>query len=195
MSQASLSSATYKVDISSSLHSTDLVNQQLCWYVLKIRTGSELAAVKALRQRGYEPYCPMQKERRYYTDRMKVVDAPVFAGYVFCQFDSQKKLPVISCPGVDYIVGVASGPTPVPEVELLNVRRMIEAGACAIKGMEQGERVRVTHGALEGVEGVLVRDEAGDRLVVSIELLNQGASLHVNQDEVCPAGQISYKAT
>jgi transcription antitermination factor NusG len=112
----------------------------------------------------------------------------VFAGYVFCQFDSQKKLPIISCPGVEYIVGFASGPAPVPEVEVTSVRRMIDAGAYSIRGMEQGERVRVTHGALEGVEGVLVRDGKGDRLVVSIELLNQGAALHINQAEVCPAG-------
>ena len=184
MSQANLSSATYNQDVLSSLHSAPLAKQQLAWYVLKIRTGGELATVKALRERGYEPYCPMQKERRYYTDRVKVVDAPVFSGYVFCQFDSQKKLPIVSCPGVDYIVGFASGPSPVPEIELMNVRRMIDAGAQVIRGIEQGERVRVTQGALEGVEGVLVRDEAGDRLVVSIELLNQGASLLINKNEV-----------
>ena len=189
MSQASLSSGSYNTGLLSSLASAPLGKQKLAWYVLKIRTGGELAALKALRQRGYEPYCPMQKERRHYTDRMKVVDAPVFSGYMFCQFDSQKKLPIISCPGVDYIVGFASGPTPVPEIELMNVRRMIEAGAYAIRGMEQGERVRVTHGALEGVEGVLVRDGAGDRLVVSLELLNQGASLHINLDDICPAGR------
>jgi transcription termination/antitermination protein NusG len=194
MSQVSLSSGTYHSGLLSSLHSAPVAIPTISWYVLKIRTGGELAAIKALRQRGYDPYCPMQKERRSYTDRMKVVDAPVFSGYVFCQLDIQKKLPIVSCPGVDYIIGFGSTPTPVPEIELKNLRRMIDAGAFAIRSMEQGERVRVTHGALEGVEGVLVRDGAGDRLVVSIELLNQGAALHINQDEVCPTGKTSYKA-
>jgi transcription termination/antitermination protein NusG len=189
MREANLNGGSYNPNPLSSLQPVSLTKQQLAWYVLKIRTGGELAVVRALTQRGYAPYCPMQKERRYYTDRMKVVDAPVFAGYVFCHFDSRKKLSIISCPGVEYIVGFAGGPAPVPEVEITNVRRMIEAGGYAIRGMEQGERVRVTHGVLEGVEGILVRDGHGERLVVSIALLNQGASLHISEGEVCPARQ------
>jgi transcription antitermination factor NusG len=117
---------------------------------------------------------------------MKVVEAAVFPGYVFCQFDVQHKVPVISSPGVEYILGFADGPTPVPETEIINLRRMIDAGASAIRSLAPGHRVRVTHGPLEGVEGVLVRDSAADRLVVSIELLNQGASLHIDQDDVSP---------
>ena len=189
MGEACLNDGTYSAGFLSSLQSTLLAKRSFAWYVLKIRTGGEQAAVTALKHRGFDPYCPMQKERRQYSDRMKLVDAAVFPGYVFCQFDSQKKLPVISCPGVEYIVGFADGPTPVPEEELMNIRRMIAAGASAVRCLQSGQRVRVTHGPLEGVEGILVRDTAGDRLVVSIELLNQGAALHVNQDYICPVGQ------
>jgi transcription antitermination factor NusG len=189
MGEACLESGTYSVALLSNLNLAAMPNRSFAWYVLKIRTGGELAAVTALKHRGYAPYCPMRKEHRRYSDRIKVVDAAVFPGYVFCQFDSQKKLPIISCPGVEYIVGFADGPAAVPEVELMNVRRMLDAGASTVRGMEQGQRVRVTHGPLEGVEGILVRDAISDRLVVSIELLNQGASLHINQDEVCPVGQ------
>jgi transcription antitermination factor NusG len=164
---------------------------RVAWYVLKTRVGGELAAAANLRYREFAPYCPMQKERRRYTDRIKIVESAVFPGYVFCRFNVQQKLPVISCPGVEYIVGFADGPTPVPEEELDNVRRMIDSGASAVKSLSPGERVRVTHGPLEGVEGILVRDSAGDRLVVSINLLNRGASLHINQDQVCPVGKES----
>jgi transcription antitermination factor NusG len=167
------------------------LSSRVAWYVLKTRVGGELAAAANLRHRDFHPYCPMQKERRRYTDRIKIVESAVFPGYVFCQFSVQRKLPIISCPGVEYIVGFADGPTPVPEEELDNVRRMIAAGASAVKCLAPGERVRVTHGPLEGVEGVLVRDRSGDRLVVSINLLNRGASLHINQDQVCPVGKDS----
>jgi transcription antitermination factor NusG len=194
MGEACLNSGTYNnTAFLSNLHSASVPSREFAWYVLKIRTGGELSAVTALTHRGYSPYCPMQKERRHYSDRMKIVDAAAFPGYVFCQFDSQKKLPIISCPGVEYIVGFADGPAPVPDEELVNIRRMIDAGASAVRGMEQGQRVRVTHGPLEGVEGVLVRDATSNRLVVSIELLNQAASLHINEDEVCPVGQDQFK--
>jgi transcription antitermination factor NusG len=165
-------------------------NAHVAWYVLRTRVGGELAAAANLEYRGFSPYCPMQKERRRYTDRIKIVETAVFSGYVFCQFNVREKLPIVSCPGVEYIVGFADGPAPVPEEELDSVRRMIDAGATAVKSLSRGERVRVTHGPLEGVEGVLVRDSSGDRLVVSINLLNRGTSLLINQDQVCPVEEI-----
>lgn len=157
----------------------------LPWYALKTRVGGELMTLNLLRARGFEPYCPVHKERRRYSDRIKIVEAALFPGYVFCQFDIQKKLPIISCPGVEYIVGFSNGPTPVPEKEISDVRRLMAAGASAMRGLARGQRVRVAVGPLEGVEGVLVRDIEGDRLVVSIGVLSQGASLHINQDQVC----------
>jgi transcription antitermination factor NusG len=153
------------------------------WYALKVRNGSEASVVNALQCRGLHPYSPTQKERRRYTDRMKVVDKPVFSGYVFCPFAIEKKLPVVSCPGVDYIVGFSGVATAIPELQIENVRRMVEAGAVAGERFVSGDRVRVTHGPLAGIEGILVREPRGNRLVVSIELLNQTASLYIGQDQ------------
>lgn len=153
------------------------------WYALRVRNGSEPSVVQALKDRGYRPYCPTQKTRRKYSDRMKIVDTPLFPGYVFCPFDIQKKLPVVSCPGVDYIVGFASVPTAIPQIQMEGVRRMVEAGATAMDQPVPGDRVRVMGGPLAGVEGVLVREPRGQRLVVSIELLNRAASLYIDQDQ------------
>ena len=188
MGEACLNSGTYTAAFLPNLNPDPMHEERFAWYVLKTRVGGELAAVAALKYRGFAPYCPTQKERRPYSDRMKVVDAAVFPGYVFCQFDLQNKVPIISSPGVEYIVGFGCGPTSVPEEELLNIARMIEAGASAVRSLPRGQRVRVMRGSLEGVEGILVRDSLGDRLVVSINLLSQGASLHINQDEVHPVG-------
>ena len=152
------------------------------WYALKVRVGSEAAVVNALKDRGLNPYCPTHKERRLYSDRMKVIDKPVFTGYVFCSFDITKKLPVMSCPGVDYIVGIAGIATAIPELQIEGIRRMIAAGAVANEQFAAGDRVRVTHGPLAGVEGLLVREPRGARLVVSIQLLNRAASLFIDQD-------------
>ncbi|MFL6415710.1 MAG: transcription termination/antitermination protein NusG [Bryobacteraceae bacterium] len=157
----------------------------MSWYALKVRCGGEVNIMKALELRGYLPYCPMQRQRRRYSDRMKIVSVPVFPGYLFCQFDVQRKLPILSTPGVDYILG-ATGPTAIRESEVESIHRMVEAGAQAEPNFVQGQRVIVVHGALEGIEGVLVRDEqGGGKLVVSITLLNQSASLRIDRDAIC----------
>jgi transcription antitermination factor NusG len=116
---------------------------------------------------------------------MKLVEVALFPGYVFCDFDIHKKLPIISCPGVEYIVGVSGIPTPISELEISYIQRMVEAGASAAQLLVRGQRVRVTHGPLEGVEGTLVRDQERDLLVVSIDLLNRSACLHIDQSKTC----------
>jgi len=184
MGEACLDSSIYTLP--RAVDSASRPSQHFGWYALRVRTGAELSAAAALRYRGFEPYCPTQKERRRYSDRMKLVEAAIFSGYVFCQFDVQKKLPIVSSPGVEYIVGFAHGPTPVPEAEIISIRRVIDAGASATRYLARGQRVRVMRGPLQGIEGILARDATGDRLVVSIELVNQSASLRIDHDEICP---------
>jgi transcription antitermination factor NusG len=188
MGEACLNDSTDSWIFDSALHSAADHSRPFAWYALKVRTGGELSAVTVLQSRGFDPYCPTHTERRRYSDRMKAVEAPLFPGYVFCEFDVQKKLPIVSSPGVEYIVGAGGAPIPIPEEELRSIRRVVDAGACAAPYFARGQRVRVTRGPLEGIEGILVRDPNGDRLVVSIELLNQSASLHIDRDEVDPVG-------
>jgi transcription antitermination factor NusG len=157
------------------------------WYALKVRTRSEPVASVGLRNRGYDPFCPTYAERRRYCDRMKIVDKPVFPGYLFCRFDTSKKLPVISSHAVEYIVGVNGVPAPIPEEQIAHIRRAVEAGAIPAPYLEVGERVRVQLGALAGVEGVLVRDASRGRLVVSVDLLQRSVAVEIDEDQVQPA--------
>lgn len=174
-------------------HPAQVYASQACysereWFALKVRTGGELSAAEVLSMRGFEVYSPMRQERRRYSDRMKLVKIAMFPGYVFCRFDIENKLPVISSPGVEYIVGFSDAPTPISQTEMSGIRRLIETGAQVTPTLELGRKVKVTHGPLEGVEGVLLRDSKGSRLVVSIELLKHSAVLHISEDELCVAG-------
>jgi transcription antitermination factor NusG len=151
------------------------------WYALKVRTRAEFAALAALQSRGYDPYCPTRLERRRYSDRMKAVETAVFPGYLFCKFDVQKKVPIVSSHGVEYIVGTAGAPAAIPDSEIINLQRAVTAGASASPYFKAGQRVRITHGPLTGVEGILARNPQGDRLVVSVELLNRSVSIQIEE--------------
>jgi transcription antitermination factor NusG len=186
MGEACLANESNQLVSSSGLYSTRNHQEGMRWYALRVRCGGESKVSKALQFRGFSPYYPTQQERRRYSDRMKVVSAAFFPGYLFCRFDSQHKLPIVSTPGVDYILG-ADAPTAIEEHEIENIRRMVEAGAKSEPYLARGQRVRVTHGPLEGIEGTLVREAQGDKLVVSVTLLNQSASLHIDRDSICPS--------
>jgi len=154
------------------------------WYALKVRTRSEPIASQGLRYRGYDPFSPTYQERRRYCDRMKTVDNPVFPGYIFCRFDANRKLPVISSNAVEYIVGTSGVPAPIPEEQIAHIRRAVEAGALPAPYLEVGDRVRVQFGPLAGVEGVLVRDASRGRLVVSVDLLQRSVAVEIDEDQV-----------
>ena len=154
------------------------------WFALKVRTRSEPVAASALRTRGYDPFCPVYVERRRYCDRVKNVENPVFPGYLFCCFDPARKVPVISSPAVEYVVSSSGVLSEIPEQEIVNIRRTVEAGARPTSYFKAGQRVRVEYGSLAGVEGVLVREGTKHSLVVSVELLQRSVSLHINQDQI-----------
>jgi len=154
------------------------------WFALKVRARSEPVAVSALRNRGYDPFCPTYSERRRYKDRMKIIENAVFPGYLFCRFDLRHKVSVISSHSVEYLVSVAGVPSEIPENDMRNIRRAVEAGARPMTYFKAGQRVRVEVGSLAGIEGLLLRCPSGDRLVISIDLLQRSVSLEISKDHV-----------
>jgi transcription antitermination factor NusG len=168
------------------MDTTNSSSAEFAWYALKVRTRSERMAVAALRNIGYEPFCPTYAERRRYSDRMKVVQNVAFPGYLFCRFDPHKKVPIISSLAIEYIVGSRGMPEPIPDRQIADIRRALEAGARPAPYFRTGQRVRVEYGALAGVEGVLIRDASTGRLIVSIDLLQRSVTLCIDEHQVRP---------
>jgi transcription antitermination factor NusG len=160
------------------------IADSLPWYALKVRSRAELSAASMLDAKGYKTICPTYTERKKYSDRTKSVQTVVFPGYLFCRFDVQKKVPVISNPFVQYIVALDGVPTPIGDREIKNIQRAVLAGARPVPYYTSGQRVRVLSGPLAGIEGIVVREGDYDRLIVSIELLNRSVALQVSRENI-----------
>lgn len=154
------------------------------WYALKVHTRSEPIAAAALTNRGYELFAPAFRERRKYSDRMKVVEKAAFPGYLFCRFTEQDKVPVLSSPAVQSIVCTAGIPTPISDAEIDSIRRAMEAGARPVPYLSIGQRVRIEYGRLAGVEGILTRTGAQIRVTLSVDALHRSIALIVDSDQV-----------
>jgi len=79
--------------------------------------------------------------------------------------------------------------------EIESIRRVIAAAAPIEPHppVAEGQRVRVTCGPLEGIEGMLVRRPSQCRLVLSLEALGQGAAVHVDASSVEPVAAPSSR--
>ena len=83
---------------------------QLPWYALRIQSRLASFASTTLRGKGYQEFLPLYRSRRRWSDRTKELELPLFPGYLFCQFDVNDRLPILTTPGVIGIVGFGKIP-------------------------------------------------------------------------------------
>jgi transcription antitermination factor NusG len=159
------------------------------WYALRVRMRYEKAVQAALISKGYKEFLPVYRKKSRWSDRVKEIELPLFPGYIFSQFDFHHRLPVLTIPGVAYIIGNGNFPSRVAEHELEGVRRFIASGLpvlpCPYLGV--GQLVRVKRGALTGVEGIVVESRGLTRLIMSVTLLHRSVAVQIERDWVGPS--------
>ena len=159
------------------------------WYALRIKTGCEKFVDLQLQSKGYETFLPTYISRNQWSDRIKSVRVPLFAGYTFCRFDIHARLPVLITPGVQFVVGAGHVPVAVDEPEIEAVRRVINSGLPAQPWpyLKIGDIVEVNRGPLEGLRGPVVRVKNIDRLVVSVSLLMRSIAVEIGRESIQPS--------
>lgn len=170
-----------------SSHNAD-ADTQFAWYAVWTRSRQEKAAAAVLARCGVRHYLPLTTEVHQWSDRRQKVEVPLFAGYLFVQINQSKgcRLQVLKAPGVVAFVGNQSGPSPIPDKQIEDVRTALTSGAesSALLIPKEGDRVRVVRGALSGVEGILIRANSGSRLLISIEIIHQSVSVSIAAEDV-----------
>jgi len=149
--------------------------------------------VQHLRERGYEEFAPSYKIEKRWSDRTKQIDQFLFPGYVFCRFDPNDRLPVLTVPGVVDVVGFGKVPEPIPDAEMERVRKMVNSGllVAPYPYVQAGQAVLIESGPLSGLEGILVEAKGKARLVVSVNLLRRSVSAEVDRRAIRPIQALS----
>ncbi len=62
------------------------------------------------------------------SDREKLLDLPLFSGYVFCQFPFDERVTVLNTPGVRGIVGFGGKAAPMVRAEIAAIEQMTRSG-------------------------------------------------------------------
>jgi transcription antitermination factor NusG len=160
----------------------------LPWYAVWTRSRHEQVVRDQLERKGYEVFLPTIPRWSRWKDRRKKIDWPLFPGYCFARFDSERRLPVLTCSGVVSIVTFDGDLAQIPEQEIEAIRRVVESDLqydpCPL--IREGELVEVTHGPLKGVVGRLTRKGAHARLILSVDLIGQAVSVEVDAADVKP---------
>lgn len=155
------------------------------WYACYTRARHEKRVDEQLVGRGMETYLPALARERQWSDRRKVVEFPLFPGYVFARFSLSALHEVLSVPGVATVIRHNGVPSPIMDEELENVRRFVaalrETGQFPEpRPLQPGQPVRVLHGPFQGVEGVVVERRGRRRVLIGLKTIGQGMEIDID---------------
>ena len=158
------------------------------WWAVYTRHQHEKVAAEMLCARGFDVFLPLYESTRRWKDRRKVLSLPLFPCYLFVRGGIGRRQQVVTTPGVHMILYRGKHVAIVPDSEIEAIQRAVE-GPFRIEPhpyLKCGERVRIKHGRLEGVEGILVRKKNLCRLILSVEMLAQSVALEIDASSVEP---------
>jgi len=156
------------------------------WHALYTRHQHEKVVAQALSGKGFEVFLPQYRSVRKWKDRQKEIVLPLFPNYVFIQGGLDRMLNILTTPGVHSLVSWGGRPAEIPWNEIEAVRRLVESSLPVEPHpfLKCGDLVRIKSGALEGIEGILVRKTRGVLLVLSLEMLSRSAAVEVDVNMV-----------
>lgn len=159
------------------------------WFALGVRPRAERIVSQLIRDKGFEEYLPIAKSVCRPSDgQVQKHRSPLFPGYLFCRMDLANRMPILTTPGVNSIVGAGKKAIAIKDEEIERVRQVVSSGlpVKSRPGVERGQAVRIETGPLRGVEGVVLRHKDDLRLVVSIQLLNRAVEVVLSPDWLAP---------
>jgi transcription antitermination factor NusG len=139
-------------------------------------------------EKGLVSYCPLNKVRKRWSDRIKLVEEPLFKSYVFVQVQEQEHQQVRAINGVLNFVYWNGKPAIVKEEEIDTIRKFLnEYFDVAVKPMnlQANQAVMVKRGLLMNNTG-RIRRLMNNKVEVLIESLGYTLVASLEKSNIIP---------
>jgi transcription antitermination factor NusG len=134
-----------------------------------------------------EHFLPCYRSRRRWKDRQVILQLPLFPGYVFVRLHLPERYQALSVPNVVSLVGTRSAPSALAEEEIASIRIGLEHGRIEPHDyLNVGQRVVIIEGVMCGMEGILLRQQNGARVVVSLDSISRSFAVEVDANWAKP---------
>lgn len=155
----------------------DDTQRWVAFYTLSRREKDLMRKLEAAEVPFYAPL--IRRRMKSPGGRVRDSHVPLFPGYVFSRVDDDQRRAALATNTIARWMPIADEAALV--ADLRAIKRLIDADQplAPEARIEPGQLVRVRTGPLRGLEGTVVRRHGGERLVVAVRFLNQGASVEV----------------
>jgi transcription antitermination factor NusG len=147
------------------------------WYALYTKPRWEKKVHSLLTEKKIESYCPLNKVRKKWSDRIKTVEEPLFRSYVFVRVNEEEQTKVRLTSGVMNFVYWQGKPAIIPAKEIDTIRKFLNEYENVMTEpiqLRENGRVTIRQGLFMDHEAKILKIE-GNR--VKVEILSIGYSL------------------
>lgn len=168
---------------------------ELHWHALYTCPRHERRVAQQIEQRSISCFLPVYRSMRRWKDRRKELELALFPGYMFVRLALKDRLRVLQLPSAVRLVSFHGEPAVVPDADVENLRQQLSRGAkCEPHPyLRVGRRVRVNHGPMQGLEGILVRRKDDCRVIFSLDLIMRSIAVEVDEADLEPAPEKSCR--
>ncbi|MCX7793588.1 MAG: UpxY family transcription antiterminator [Thermodesulfovibrionales bacterium] len=152
------------------------------WYAVYVKSRHEFKTYNALVQKNIETFLPVIKILRHWKDRKKMIDFPLFPGYLFVYMEARPEyfLSVLRTKGVvRFLCNDYGRPASISteEIESLKILLGSPEQINVYPELQEGIRIRVKNGPLKGAEGIIKKKDDSFLFVVNIHILGRSVAV------------------
>lgn len=159
------------------------------WLALYTRPRWEKKVHTLLSEKGIESYCPLNKVRRQWSDRVKTVEEPLFKSYVFVRVNEAERTAVRLTNGAINFIYWNGKPAQVREKEIATIKQFLdehEDVELIPMQLKPNQRVIIQAGTFMGQTGQVL-EVRKKKAKVSIESLGYSLVAYMDTRKLRPA--------
>ena len=151
------------------------------WYALYTRPRFEKKINLQLNELEIQTFLPLTTVTKYWSDRKKQIDEPLFPSYLFVYANSKEQFLVFQSYGSVRLVSFNGTPTRIPDEQIHAVRRILESGYTPVLShyFEKGDEVEVVSGPLVGINGFVTEHRGSNHFSVFISGIRQAVTVNI----------------
>jgi transcription antitermination factor NusG len=151
------------------------------WYVLYTAPRAEKQVEHRLQKEGITTFLPLHLSPRRWSDRIKLIEIPLFSSYIFIHAEAPLLYRVVAVQGVSHVVYYDGKPAVVRESEITAIQQFLEQARAKELNYQPDEKVLIACGPLKNISGK-IKKIGKTHVVLHLEQI--GLTVTVASDQI-----------
>lgn len=154
------------------------------WRVAHTKSRREKTLANYLAKENIGYYLPLVQKRQAGVKRSRFSLMPLFNGYLFFMADDFDRHKALRSNHIARVIDVGDEKRLLHELDQIQKVLLHGIPVFPYDFLQEGRKVRIKHGPMKDIEGIIIRKNHDCRLVLSVNCIMQSVSVEIDADLV-----------